>query len=75
MAAYVYYIISGAKEVEKNKKTSAGSNELADYLAAKRNKFSYSTGKLGKGFLADLAVIDPKTWRPAAVFVDGIQKV
>jgi N-acetylglucosamine-6-phosphate deacetylase len=32
-------------------------------------------GKVEKGFLADLAVIDPKTWRPAAVFVDGIQKV
>ena len=47
MEAYGYYIISGAKAVEKNKENSACSNELADYLAAKRNEFSYSTGKLG----------------------------
>jgi N-acetylglucosamine-6-phosphate deacetylase len=32
-------------------------------------------GKVEKGFLADLVVIDPKTWRPAAVFVDGIQRI
>jgi N-acetylglucosamine-6-phosphate deacetylase len=32
-------------------------------------------GKVEKGFIADLVLIDKKTWRPAAVFVDGIQKM
>ena len=48
IAACEYYIISGAKVVEKNERKSAGSNELADYLTTKRIEFSYSTGKLGK---------------------------
>ena len=32
-------------------------------------------GKVEKGFIADLVVIDPKTWKPAAVFVDGEQRI
>ena len=32
-------------------------------------------GKIEKGFVADLVVIDPKSWKPAAVFVDGQQRV
>ena len=32
-------------------------------------------GKVEKGYTADLVVIDPKTWRPAAVFVDGVQRI
>ena len=32
-------------------------------------------GKVEKGYRADLVVIDPKTWKPAAVFVDGEQKI
>ena len=32
-------------------------------------------GKVEKGFTADLVVIDKKTWKPAAVFVDGVQKI
>lgn len=32
-------------------------------------------GKIEKGFAADLVVINPKTWKPAAVFVDGEQRV
>lgn len=32
-------------------------------------------GKVEKGFIADLVLIDKKTWRPSAVFVDGIQKM
>ena len=32
-------------------------------------------GKVEKGFVADLVVIDKKTWKPAAVFVDGIQRI
>ncbi|MBO5775196.1 MAG: N-acetylglucosamine-6-phosphate deacetylase [Kiritimatiellae bacterium] len=32
-------------------------------------------GKIEKGFIADLVIIDKKTWRPAAVFVDGVQKM
>ena len=50
IAACEYYIISGANVLEKNERTSAGSNELADYLTTKRIEFSYSTGKLGKKY-------------------------
>ena len=32
-------------------------------------------GKVEKGFLADLVVINPKSWRPSAVFVDGQQRI
>jgi N-acetylglucosamine-6-phosphate deacetylase len=32
-------------------------------------------GKIEKGFVADLVVINKKTWRPSAVFVDGEQKI
>ncbi len=32
-------------------------------------------GKVEKGFVADLVVIDKKTWKPAAVFVDGVQRI
>ena len=32
-------------------------------------------GKVEKGYIADLVVINPKTWKPAAVLVDGVQKI
>ena len=32
-------------------------------------------GKVEKGYTADLVVINPKTWKPSAVFVDGEQKI
>ena len=32
-------------------------------------------GKIEKGFLADLVVINPKSWKPSAVFVDGQQRI
>ena len=32
-------------------------------------------GKVEKGFTADLVVINPRTWRPSAVFVDGEQRI
>ena len=32
-------------------------------------------GKVEKGFFADLVAIDKKTWKPAAVFVDGVQRI
>ena len=32
-------------------------------------------GKVEKGFVADLVVINKKTWKPSAVFVDGEQKI
>ena len=32
-------------------------------------------GKVEKGFVADLAVLDPKTFKACAVFVNGIQKI
>lgn len=34
-----------------------------------------SLGKVEKGFVADLVVINPKTWRPSAVLVDGEQRI
>ena len=32
-------------------------------------------GKVEKGFIADLVVINPKSWKPSAVFVDGRQRI
>jgi N-acetylglucosamine-6-phosphate deacetylase len=32
-------------------------------------------GKVEKGYLADLVVINPKSWKPSAVFVNGEQRV
>ena len=32
-------------------------------------------GKVEKGYTADLVVINPRTWKPSAVFVDGVQKI
>ena len=32
-------------------------------------------GKIEKGYTADLVIINKKTWRPSAVFVDGEQKI
>jgi N-acetylglucosamine-6-phosphate deacetylase len=32
-------------------------------------------GKVEKGFLADLVVINKKSWKPSAVFIDGQQRI
>ena len=32
-------------------------------------------GKVEKGFTADLVVINPRSWKPSAVFVDGVQRI
>jgi N-acetylglucosamine-6-phosphate deacetylase len=32
-------------------------------------------GKVEKGYKADLVVINPKSWKPSAVFVDGEQRI
>lgn len=32
-------------------------------------------GKVEKGYTADLVVINPRSWKPSAVFVDGVQKI
>ena len=32
-------------------------------------------GKVEKGYRADLVVINPKSWKPSAVFVDGEQRI
>ena len=32
-------------------------------------------GKVEKGFAADLVVINPRSWKPSAVFVDGEQRI
>ena len=32
-------------------------------------------GKVEKGYLADLVVINPKSWKPSAVFVEGEQRI
>ena len=32
-------------------------------------------GKVEKGYTADLVVINPRTWKPSVVFVDGVQKI
>ncbi len=34
-----------------------------------------SLGKIEKGFTADLVVINPRSWKPSAVFVDGEQRI
>ena len=34
-----------------------------------------SLGKVEKGFVADLVVVNPRSWRPSAVFVDGQQRI
>ena len=34
-----------------------------------------SLGKVEKGYVADLVVINPRSWKPSAVFVDGVQKI
>ena len=34
-----------------------------------------SLGKLQKGYVADLAVLDTKTFKACAVFVNGVQKI
>ena len=32
-------------------------------------------GKVERGFIADLVVINPKSWKPSAVFVEGEQRI
>ena len=32
-------------------------------------------GKIESGYVADLVVINPRTWKPSAVFVDGQQRI
>jgi N-acetylglucosamine-6-phosphate deacetylase len=32
-------------------------------------------GKIEKGFTADLVVLNPRSWKPSAVFVDGEQRI
>ena len=32
-------------------------------------------GRIEKGFVADLVAINPKSWKPSAVFVDGVQRI
>ena len=32
-------------------------------------------GKVEKGYVADLVVINPRSWKPSAVFVDGEQRI
>ena len=32
-------------------------------------------GKVEKGYVADLVVVNPRTWKPSAVFVDGEQRI
>ena len=32
-------------------------------------------GKVEKGYRADLVVINPRTWKPSAVFIDGEQRI
>ena len=32
-------------------------------------------GKVEKGYIADLVVIDPKSWKPKAVFIDGVRRI
>ncbi|MBQ5531500.1 MAG: amidohydrolase family protein, partial [Kiritimatiellae bacterium] len=34
-----------------------------------------SLGKIENGYTADIAVLDKKTWRPKAVFVDGRRRI
>jgi len=32
-------------------------------------------GKVEKGYVADLVVVNPRSWKPSAVFVDGEQRI
>ena len=32
-------------------------------------------GKVEKGYTADLVVVNPRSWKPSAVFVDGVQRI
>jgi N-acetylglucosamine-6-phosphate deacetylase len=32
-------------------------------------------GKVQKGYTADLVVINPRSWKPSAVFVDGEKRI
>lgn len=32
-------------------------------------------GKVEKGYIADLVVIDPESWKPKAVFIDGVRRI
>ena len=32
-------------------------------------------GKIEKGYIADIVVIDKRSWKPKAVFVDGVKKI
>ena len=32
-------------------------------------------GKIEKGFVADLVIVNPKSWKSSAVFVDGVQRI
>ena len=32
-------------------------------------------GKVQKGYIADLVVINPRSWKPSAVFVDGEKRI
>ena len=34
-----------------------------------------SLGKIEKGFTADIAILNPRTFKPTAVFVDGVRRV
>ena len=34
-----------------------------------------SLGKIEKGYIADLVVINPRSWKPTAVFIDGQQRI
>ena len=32
-------------------------------------------GKVEKGFIADLVIVNPRSWKPSAVFIDGEQRI
>ncbi|MBR1921470.1 MAG: N-acetylglucosamine-6-phosphate deacetylase [Kiritimatiellae bacterium] len=32
-------------------------------------------GKIERGYVADLVVVNPRTWKPSAVFVDGVKRI
>ena len=37
--------------------------------------YGKTLGKIEKGYTADLVVINPRSWKPSAVFVDGEQRI
>ena len=37
--------------------------------------WGHELGKVARGYRADLVVVNPRTWRPSAVFVDGEQRI